>query len=105
MIKHVNKSTYEAEVLKNKAPVIVDFWAPWCGPCRMQGPILEDLAKEFGEDQLKIVKVNVDEEGELAMSFGIQSIPTLLIYKDGEVINKAIGVRDGATLKKAVGLA
>lgn len=105
MIKHVDKSTYESEVLKSKAPVIVDFWAPWCGPCRMQAPILEDLAKQYTADQLKIVKVNVDEERELAMTYGIQSIPTLLIYKDGEVVNKAIGVRDGATLKRAVGLA
>jgi thioredoxin 1 len=105
MIKQVNKSTYESEVLKSKAPVIVDFWAPWCGPCRMQAPILEDLAKQYTADQLKIVKVNVDEERELAMAHGIQSIPTLLIYKDGEVVNKVIGVRDGATLKRAVGLA
>jgi thioredoxin 1 len=71
----------------------------------MQAPILEDLAKQYTADQLKIVKVNVDEERELAMAYGIQSIPTLLIYKNGEVVNKAIGVRDGATLKRAVGLA
>ncbi len=104
MIKHVTKSTYEAEVLKSEVPVVVDFWAAWCGPCRMQGTILEQLDKEISEDQAKIVKVNVDEEGELAMTFGVQSIPTLLFYKDGKVINKAVGVRDAAALKKTLGI-
>ena len=98
------KSTYEAEVLKSEVPVVVDFWAAWCGPCRMQGQILEQLEKEMSADELKIVKVNVDEEGELAMTFGVQSIPTLLFYKDGKVVDKAIGVRDAATIKKAFGL-
>ena len=97
-------ATFEQTVTTNDI-VLVDFWASWCGPCRMQAPILEDLAKQYTADQLKIVKVNVDEERELAMAYGIQSIPTLLIYKNGEVVNKAIGVRDGATLKRAVGLA
>ncbi len=100
----VTKSTYEAEVLKSTVPVVVDFWAAWCGPCRMQGQILDQLEKEFSADQLKIAKVNVDEEGELAMTFGVQSIPTLLFYKDGKVVNKAIGVRDAATIKKSLGL-
>jgi thioredoxin 1 len=70
----------------------------------MQGQILEQLEKEMSADQLKIVKVNVDEEGELAMTFGVQSIPTLLFYKDGKVVNKAVGVRDAATIKKSLGL-
>ncbi|HZJ89049.1 MAG TPA: thioredoxin [Sphaerochaeta sp.] len=100
----VTKDTYEAEVLKSDVPVVVDFWAAWCGPCRMQSQILDQLEKEFGSDKLKIAKVNVDEEGELAMSFGVQSIPTLLFYKDGEVVDKAIGVRDAATIKSALGL-
>ncbi|NLE15653.1 MAG: thioredoxin [Spirochaetales bacterium] len=104
MIKHVTKSTYEAEVLKSTVPVVVDFWAAWCGPCRMQGTILEQLDKELTADQAKIVKVNVDEEGELAGTFGVQSIPTLLFYKDGKVVNKAVGVRDAAALKKALGI-
>ncbi len=98
------KSTYEAEVLKSEVPVVVDFWAAWCGPCRMQGQILEQLEKEMSADELKIVKVKVDEEGELAMTFGVQSIPTLLFYKDGKVVNKAVGVRDAATIKKSLGL-
>lgn len=104
MIKHITKSTYEAEVLKSTVPVVVDFWAAWCGPCRMQGTILEQLDKELTADQAKIVKVNVDEEGELAGTFGVQSIPTLLFYKDGKVVNKAVGVRDAAALKKALGI-
>lgn len=104
MAVKATKSTYEAEVLKSTVPVVVDFWAAWCGPCRMQGQILDQLEKEFSADQLKIVKVNVDEEGELAMTFGVQSIPTLLFYKDGKVVDKAIGVRDAATIKKAFGL-
>ncbi|WP_293893390.1 MULTISPECIES: thioredoxin [unclassified Sphaerochaeta] len=104
MIKHVTKSTYEAEVLKSTVPVVVDFWAAWCGPCRMQGTILEQLDKELTPDQAKIVKVNVDEEGELAGTFGVQSIPTLLFYKDGKVVNKAVGVRDAAAVKKALGI-
>ncbi len=103
MIKHVDKNTYEAEVIKSDIPVVVDFWAAWCGPCRMQGTILEQLDKEV-PGKVKIVKVNVDEEGELAMTFGVQSIPTLLFYKDGKVINKAIGVRDQAALKRILGI-
>ncbi len=98
---NVTKSTYEAEVLKSDVPVVVDFWAAWCGPCRMQGPILEQVEKE-NEGKVKVVKVNVDEEGELAMTFGVQSIPTLLFYKDGKVINKAIGVRDATAVKKTL---
>ncbi|MGE4525409.1 MAG: thioredoxin family protein, partial [Sphaerochaeta sp.] len=74
------------------------------GPCRMQGTILEQLDKEITANQAKIVKVNVDEEGELAGTFGVQSIPTLLFYKDGKVVNKAVGVRDAAAVKKALGI-
>ena len=103
MVKNVTKSTYEAEVLKSDVPVVVDFWAPWCGPCRMQGPILEQLDKEL-DGKMKVVKVNVDDEGELAMTFGVQSIPNLLFYKDGKVVDKAIGVRDANAVKKALGL-
>ena len=104
MIKHLTKKTYEEEVLKSTVPVVVDFWATWCGPCRMQGGILEQLDKQYDADKVKICKVNVDEEGELAATFGVQSIPTLLFYKDGKIINKAVGVRDADACKKLLGL-
>ncbi|AEV30384.1 thioredoxin [Sphaerochaeta pleomorpha str. Grapes] len=104
MIKHLTKKTYEEEVLKSTVPVVVDFWATWCGPCRMQGGILEQLDKEYAADKVKICKVNVDEEGELAATFGVQSIPTLLFYKDGKITNKAVGVRDADACKKLLGL-
>lgn len=81
--------------------VLVDFWAPWCGPCRMQGPILEDLVKEIG-DKAIISKLNVDENPQAAGQFGVTSIPTLIVFKDGEPAKQFIGVQDAATLKKTI---
>lgn len=72
---------------------LVDFWAPWCGPCRMQTPILEELTNEYTTEQLQISKINVDNEGELAAQFGIQSIPTLLVFKDGQLVDRLMGVQ------------
>ncbi len=96
-IVHVTKDTFEQEVLTADKPVIVDFWAVWCGPCQALAPVLEEIDKENG-DQVKVCKINVDEEGELAVQFGIMSIPTVLIFKDGEQVGKSIGF----TTKEAI---
>ena len=87
----VTKNNFEAEVIKSEIPVIVDFWATWCGPCRMIAPILEDIANE-NVGKIKVSKINVDEEMELARQFKIEAIPTLLIFKNGNLVNKALGL-------------
>ena len=88
----VNKHNYENEVLKSDKTVIVDFYADWCGPCKMIAPILEEIANE-NADTVKLCKVNVDNDGELAMGFGIASIPTIFIYKNGEITSRNVGYR------------
>lgn len=87
----VNKDNFEQEVINSEIPVLVDFWATWCGPCRMIAPILEEIANE-NVGKIKVAKINVDEEMELAMQFKIEAIPTLLIFKNGEIVNKSLGV-------------
>ena len=86
----VTKDNFEDEVLKSDKPVLVDFWATWCGPCKMLSPIIAEIAEE-NADSLKVCKVNVDDEPELAASFSIASIPTLIVFKNGEVTNMSVG--------------
>ena len=87
----LTEDNFEAEVLKSEVPVLVDFWAPWCGPCSMLGPVVSEIAEE-SDGSFKVGKVNTDEEPELAMKYGIMSIPALFVFKNGEVANKSIGV-------------
>lgn len=87
----IQKSNFQEEVMNSSKPVLVDFWASWCGPCRMVTPIIEQIAEE--RPDIKVCKINVDEEPELASQFAIMSIPTLMVIKDGQVVNKALGAR------------
>ena len=97
MAKELTAAQFNAAVLEAQKPVLVDFWASWCGPCRALGPIVEQIGEELA-DKLDVYKCNVDEEGTLAQQFGIMSIPTLLLFKDGEVVERLIGARPKAEL-------
>ncbi len=94
-------NNFDSEVINSDVPVLVDFWAPWCGPCKMIGPIVEELAAEFG-DKVKIGKVNVDDNQELAGKFGIRGIPTVMLFKGGEVANSFVGLRPKEDLAQAL---
>lgn len=98
MHKLVTDQDFDQQVLKTNKPVLVDFWAEWCGPCRMQNPILEDLDKELGEKGI-IAKMNVDENPQIPGKFGIMSIPTLMLFHKGQVVKQWIGVQSKETLK------
>ena len=93
---HIDRNNFQSEVLNSARPVLLDFWAPWCVPCRMVGPILDEIAGERGD--IKVAKVNVDEQPELAGQFGVMSIPTLVVMKDGKVVQQAVGVRSKAQI-------
>lgn len=94
----ITRENFENEVMKSNIPVLIDFWAPWCGPCRMMGPIIEQLAEEY-EGKAKVGKVNVDEEDELSQAFGVMSIPTIVLVKDGKVVKQAVGARPKAEVE------
>jgi len=99
----VTTETFEAEVLQSEQPVIVDFWAEWCGPCHAVSPVLEKIAEERGAE-LRVVKVNIDEEPALAQRYGVMSIPTILLFKSGEPAAAAIGAQPKSMLEKNLGL-
>ena len=104
MATAVTETTFEQEVIRSETPVIVDFWAEWCGPCRAVSPILEQIAEERA-DELRVVKVNIDEEPELQQRYGILSIPTILLFKGGEPAAAAIGAQPKSALERSLGLA
>lgn len=93
----ITDANFESEVVKSTTPVLVDFWAVWCGPCQMQGPIVEEIAKDFA-GKAKVGKMNVDENPSVPQKFGIMSIPTLMIFKGGQVVKQFVGVQSKATL-------
>ena len=96
----ITKENFHKEVMLSEKPVLVDFWAPWCGPCRMVGPLVDEIAEE--RDDIKVGKINVDEEPELAAQFQIMSIPTLIVFKDGEMVSKTMGARPKAQINALI---
>ena len=100
-VKNLTKDNFEQEVIKGSLPVLVDFWAPWCGPCKMVGPIVETLAAE-NEGKLAVAKVNVDENKDLAVQYGMRGIPTLVFFKDGAEVKRVGGAQNKNQLQTAI---
>jgi thioredoxin 1 len=104
MAQTIKTDTFETEVLQSEKPVIVDFWAEWCGPCHAVAPVLDEIARERADD-LRVVKVNIDEEPALAQRYGIMSIPTIVLFKSGEPAAAALGAQPKRMLERSLGLA
>ena len=102
MIVTLTQENFETEVSNYKGAVLVDFWASWCGPCRMLSPVVDELAEQYA-GKVKFGKINVDEQPRLAMSYNVQSIPTLLLFKDGQPVNKSIGVVPKSSIEQMLG--
>lgn len=100
-VKNVDTNNFTSEVLESNQPVLVDFWAPWCGPCKMVGPIVETLAEE-NADKLTVAKVNVDENQSLAAQFGVRGIPTLAFFNNGQEVKRVVGAQGKAQLQKII---
>lgn len=100
-VLHVSSGNWESEVLKSEKPVFVDFWAEWCGPCRMVGPVVEQIAQTHS-DKIKVVKLNVDENQDIAMKYGVQSIPSLMVFNKGKEINRTVGAAPKETYLKFI---
>lgn len=95
----LNEKNFEEEVLKSEKPVLVDFWASWCGPCRMMSPVIDEIAEEMGET-VKVCKINIDEEKNLAVKYNVMSIPTFIVLKNGKEVGRTIGVQDKSEITK-----
>jgi thioredoxin 1 len=100
-VQEVNDTTFNTEVIESNQPVLVDFWAPWCGPCRQIAPVVEQLAGE-NAGSAKVVKLNVDDAPQAAQSYGVSSIPTLMVFKGGEVVDRFVGVQPKTRLQQAI---
>jgi len=102
-VMHLTEANFQEEVMNAKVPVLIDFWAPWCGPCRMVGPVVEQVAADL-DGTVKVGKVNVDEEQRLATAFKVMSIPTLVVVKEGKIVNKAVGFKSKEDIKAMLGV-
>ena len=98
MAKTITSQNFEEEVLKSEKPILIDFWATWCGPCKMLAPTVSEIADEY-EGKVKVCKLDVDQAMDIAMSYGVASIPTLILFKDGEIVKKSIGVVSKAEIE------